>query len=44
MKGEWYRKHPKQAPTPFALEKVGAPSKMIAFRALQVLSRLDESQ
>jgi hypothetical protein len=38
--GEWYRKHPKQAPTPFALEKVGAPSKMITFRALQVLSRL----
>jgi hypothetical protein len=40
--GEWYRKHPRQAPTPFALEKVGAPSKMITFRALQVLSRLSE--
>ncbi len=39
---EWYRKHPKQAPTPFALEKVGAPSKMITLRAMRVLHRLDE--
>jgi len=40
---EWYAKHPKHAPTPFALEKVGEPSKMITLRALRVLRRLDES-
>ena len=39
---EWYKAHPKKAPTPFALEKVGEPSKMITLRALQVLKRLDE--
>ncbi len=39
---EWYKKHPKQAPIPFGLEKVGEPSKMITFRALQVLNRLGE--
>lgn len=38
---EWYAKHPKDAPTPFALEKVGEPSKMITLRAMQVLHRLD---
>ena len=38
---DWYRKHPKQAPTPFALEKAGEPSKMITLRALQVLRRLE---
>ncbi len=38
---EWYRKHPKDAPTPFALEKAGEPSKMITLRALHVLQRLD---
>ncbi len=38
---EWYAKHPKDAPTPFALEKVGEPSKMITLRALQVLHRLE---
>ena len=37
---EWFRKHPKDAPTPFALEKVGAPSKMITLRAMHVLRRL----
>jgi len=38
---EWFAKHPKQTPTPFALEKTGEPSKMITLRATQVLSRLD---
>ncbi|MHB1867866.1 MAG: prenyltransferase/squalene oxidase repeat-containing protein [Nitrososphaerales archaeon] len=38
--GEWYAKHPKQAPTPFALEAVGEPSKMITLKAMQVLERL----
>lgn len=37
---EWYEKHPKDAPTPFALEKVGEPSKMITLRALRVLRRV----
>jgi len=37
---EWYEKHPKDAPTPFALEKVGEPSKMITLRALRVLHRV----
>ena len=37
---EWIAKNPKQAPTPFALEKVGEPSKMITLRALTVLDRL----
>jgi hypothetical protein len=36
----WYKKHPKQAPIPFSLEKTGEPSKMITLRAMQVLSRL----
>jgi len=38
---EWFMNHPKRAPTPFALEEVGKPSKMITLRALQVLKRLD---
>ena len=37
---EWYGKHPKQAPTPFSLEKAGEPSKMITLTALRVLNRL----
>ena len=41
--GEWYSKHPKQAPAPFGLEKAGEPSKMITFRALMVLKRIDDS-
>jgi hypothetical protein len=36
----WYRKKPKQAPTPFALEPPGQPSKMITLTALTVLRRL----
>ena len=39
--GEWYAKHPKQAPTPFALESPGEPSKMITLKAMQVLKRLN---
>jgi hypothetical protein len=38
---EWYKKHPKQAPTPFALERVGEPGKMITLKAMLVLNRLD---
>ncbi len=37
---EWYRKHPKDRPMPFALETVGRPSKMVTLRAMQVLKRL----
>ena len=40
--GEFYAKHPRQAPTPFALEKVGEPSKMITLRAMIVMKRLGE--
>ena len=39
---EWYQRHPKQAPTPFALERAGEPSKMITLRALIVLKRFGE--
>jgi len=38
---EWFSRHPSKVPTPFALEKVGEPSKMITLRALQVLSRVN---
>lgn len=37
----WYREHPQARPKPFALERVGAPSKMITLRALLVLDRLE---
>jgi len=40
---EWYAKHPKHAPTPFAREKLGEPSKMITLKAMQVLNRIDAS-
>ncbi len=40
---DWYRKNPKKVPTPFALEKVGEPSKMITLRAMLVLDRLKET-
>ncbi len=40
---EWYQKNPKKVPTPFALEKVGEPSKMITLKALLVLDRLKET-
>jgi hypothetical protein len=39
---EWYKAHPKHAPTPFALEKVGEPSKMVTLKAMTVLKRLGE--
>jgi hypothetical protein len=38
---EWYAKNPKRAPTPFALETPGEPSKMITLRALVVLDRIE---
>lgn len=37
---KWYARRP---PTPFALEKVGKPSKMITLRAMEVLTRLDSA-
>ncbi len=37
---DWYAKHPKQAPTPFALETPGRPSKVLTLKALQVLARV----
>ena len=40
--GKWNREHPKQATTPFALERVGESSKMITLNALKVLRRLGE--
>lgn len=39
---DWYSKHTSQAPTPFALEKPGRPSKMVTLRAMSVLRRLGE--
>jgi hypothetical protein len=36
----WYRAHPNRRPVPLAFETVGAPSKMITFRALKVLDRV----
>lgn len=41
---EWLRMNPKRAPTPFTLEEAGRPSKMITFRALRVLRRIDSAQ
>ena len=41
--GRWNRDHPEQASTPLALEKPGAPSKMITLNALKVLSRIGEA-
>ena len=38
---EWYRKHPRDAPTPFALERPGEPSKIITLTALKILGRLN---
>ncbi|MGP8158423.1 MAG: prenyltransferase/squalene oxidase repeat-containing protein [Thermoplasmata archaeon] len=39
----WYATHPKHRPTPFALEKVGRPSKMITLTALRVLDAVDRA-
>jgi len=38
---EWYAKEPRQL-TPFALEAVGEPSKMVTLQAMRVLKRLRE--
>jgi len=38
---DWYRRHPKQKPIPFALETPGKPSKMITLTAMRVLGRMD---
>jgi hypothetical protein len=40
---DWLAKHPKDAPIPFSLEKVGEPSKMITLKALIILQRLNAS-
>lgn len=37
----WFAKHPRQRPTPFALETVGRPSKMVTLTALRVLKGVD---
>lgn len=37
----WFREHPRQRPTPWALEEVGRPSKMVTVIAERVLARLD---
>jgi hypothetical protein len=39
---EWYKKHPKDKPTPFSLEQAGKPSKMVTLTAMRVLNRLGE--
>jgi len=39
----WYAAHPSQRPTPFALEEVGRPSKMITLTALRVLGAVDRA-
>jgi hypothetical protein len=40
---DWFTNHPKQAPKPFGLEKVGEPSKMITLRAMVVQKTLEET-
>ncbi len=40
---EWFAKHPKDRPTPFALEEVQKPSKMITLRAMRVLHRVESA-
>jgi hypothetical protein len=40
----WFSAHPGQTPTPFALETVGRPSKMITLRALSVRSRVKSAR
>ena len=37
----WFDTHPKDRPTPLALETVGRPSKMVTLRALNVLRRVE---
>ncbi len=38
---EWMDAHPRQAPTPFALEPVGQPSKRLTLTAMLVRARVD---
>ena len=41
---EWQKKHPSLPPEkPFALEKVGEPSKLITLKALRILKRIEGS-
>ena len=40
---KWLADHPSRRPTPFTLETVGRPSKMITLRALKVLAAVDRS-
>ena len=37
----WFTRHPSQAPTPFSLETVGKPSKMVTLTALRVIAAAD---
>ena len=39
---EWYKKHPKDKPKPFSLERPGEPSKMITLTAMRILERIGE--
>ncbi len=39
-RARWFAAHPRQRPTPFVLEKVGHPSKMVTLTALNVLRRV----
>lgn len=39
--GMWDRKNPRRASTPFALEEVGKPSKMVTLNALKIMDRLE---
>ncbi len=40
---EWFRRHPKRAPTPVGWETPGRPSKMVTLRALRVLDRVERA-
>ncbi len=39
----WFERHPRDRPTPFALETVGRPSKMLTLTALRVLGAVDRT-
>lgn len=41
--GRWDRENPKRATTPFALEQLGKPSKMITLTAMKVMARLGDA-
>jgi hypothetical protein len=40
-RARWFTAHPKERPTPLALERPGSPSRMITLRALLVLKRVE---